>query len=161
MKSAAKIVLIAAALGLCLGATAHAQTLKKYVMPDGRVVYSDQPVPGGKLMGEIAPPPPVDPAARAKAEETARRDREAAKSSGARIEERGAQQKTVEQLQANLDAAKRNLEQGVEPLPGERTGTAGGASRLNDDYWARQEANKKKVEAAQRALDDALAQQRR
>ena len=160
MKSAAKIVLIAAALGLCLGATAYAQTLKKYVMPDGRVVYSDQPVPGGKLVGEIAPPPPVDPAARAKAEEAARRDRDAAKSSNAGIEQRSAQQKTVQQLQAELDAAKRNLEQGVEPLPGERTGTAGGASRLNDEYWARQQANKKIVEAAQRALDEALAQRR-
>jgi len=160
MKTAAKFISIAAILGLCIGATAYAQALQKYVMPDGRVVYSDKPVPGGKLVGEIAPPPPVDPAARAKAEEAARRDREAAKASSTRVEERRAQRKTVQQLQAELDEAKRNLEQGVEPLPGERTGTAGGASRLNDAYWARQQANKKKVEAAQRALDEALAQRR-
>ncbi len=165
MKRAAKIVSIAAAVGFCLSATATAQTLNKYVMPDGRVVYSDRPVPGGKLVREVAPPTPVDPAARSKAEEAAQRDREAVSASRERIDERNAQRdaqrKTVQQLRAELEEAKRNLEQGVEPLPGEHSGNVGGGSRLNQAYWSRQEANKNKVEAAQRALDQALAQQRR
>ena len=42
---------------------------------------------------------------------------------------------------------------GKEPLPGERVGTAGGASRLNDAYYARQKKLDEAVQNAQRNLD--------
>ena len=61
-----------------------------------------------------------------------------------------------------LEDAKRKQEDGVAPLPGERTGNADGTSRLNETYQARQkllakgvanaEANFKKAQADQAAL---------
>ena len=39
-------------------APAAAQTVYRYVTPDGRTIFSDQPVPGAKLQGTVAPPAP-------------------------------------------------------------------------------------------------------
>src|SRR5262249_26558870 len=44
---------------------------------------------------------------------------------------------------------------GQEPLPGERLGTAGGASRLTDEYWQRQKGLDEAVEKARRELEGA------
>ena len=52
------------------------------------------------------------------------------------------------------------LAKGEEPLPGERTGTAGGSSRLNEAYWQRQQKLKDDVERARVGLEKARAQQR-
>jgi len=50
-------------VALALATPAAAQMAYRYVFPDGRVVYSDQPVPGAQLQSAIAPPPPsADPA---------------------------------------------------------------------------------------------------
>ena len=46
---------------------------------------------------------------------------------------------------------------GVEPLPGERTGTAGGGSRLNEAYNERQQQLAAAVERARRDLEQARA----
>ena len=45
------------------------------------------------------------------------------------------QKRQAEEAVRKAEAALAN---GKEPLPGERIGTAGGASRLNDAYWERQ-----------------------
>jgi hypothetical protein len=63
----------------------------------------------------------------------------------------------VEAATQALAQARAQLETGKEPLPGERTGTAGGGSRLNDSYWARQAANEQAVAQAQARLDAATA----
>ena len=60
-----------------------------------------------------------------------------------------------------LAQARTQLETGKEPLPGERTGTAGGGSRLNDSYWARQASNEQAVARAQSRLDAAVAARNR
>jgi hypothetical protein len=44
---------------------------------------------------------------------------------------------------------------GKEPLPGERVGTAGGASRLSEAYFDRQRKLEADVEKARRELDKA------
>jgi len=50
-------------VALALATPAAAQMAYRYVFPDGRVVYSDQPVPGAQAQSAIAPPPPsADPA---------------------------------------------------------------------------------------------------
>jgi len=50
-------------IALALATPAGAQMAYRYVFPDGRVVYSDQPVPGAQAERAIAPPPPsADPA---------------------------------------------------------------------------------------------------
>jgi len=137
---------------------AAAQAVKKYVTPEGRVIYSDQPVPGAREAGEVAPPRPVSPEEREAARRTAERDASALQ----RFERKGGdaggpQQAQVQDLEANLERARKQLADGKDPLPGERTGTAGGGSRLNDQYWARQKANEAAVAKAQKALDDARA----
>jgi hypothetical protein len=138
-------------------APAAAQTVYRYVTPDGRTIFSDQPVPGAKLQGTVTPPvqspgagpvegrkpPAPDPAA----DNRAQRLRAATEE--------------VEAATQALAQARARLETGKEPLPGERTGTAGGGSRLNDEYWARQAANEQAVARAQSRLDAAVAARNR
>ena len=56
-----------------------------------------------------------------------------------------------------LDRALAARERGVEPLPGERTGTTAGQSRLGDAYWQRQKQLGEDVERARQRLDAAIA----
>jgi len=150
-------MLIAAALSVGVGAAAQAQGLQKYITPDGRTIYSDKPVPGAKLVGEVKPPPPVDPAARAAAEKAARQDAKDVKGVGNRLKSDDARRESIAAAEADLEKAQRKLKEGEEPRPGERTGIAGGGSRLNENYWARQKANKDAVAKAQKNLDAARA----
>lgn len=144
------LVLLAALAG-----TAFAQKAFRYVYPDGRVIYSDKPVPGARLEGEIAaPPPPTAPG-------SAPTDGSAAPRQGA--EDPARQRRLAEadrEMRAAEDAlaqARLQLTAGLEPLPGERTGTASGGSRLNEAYDARQRQNEKAVADAQVRLDRAIA----
>jgi hypothetical protein len=129
-----------------------AQALKKYVTPDGNIVYSDKPVPGAKLVGEVQAPPPPDRAAL-----EAARQREAAKSAEAnrltekRLQEQVKERQTAEEAGAKLKRAQDALEQGRVPKPGERIGTAGGGTRFTDEYLARQRENE---DAAKRAAEE-------
>jgi hypothetical protein len=138
---------LAAAIGACAG-FAHAQQVFKYVLPNGQVVYSDKPVPGGRLVDEIAPPPPsagvppprpeVQPAQPtqrdALRERLSDRDREFQRATA-----------NLDDARARLAQAERDLVAGKEPLPGERTGNVGGGSRLNEMYWQRQANNEAAV----------------
>lgn len=55
----------------------------------------------------------------------------------------------------NLQEAQARQKAGVEPLPGERLGIAGGGTRLGPDYFARQEQLEKEVQEARERLDEA------
>lgn len=147
------------AVAICLGASgsATAQAVKKYVTPDGKVVYSDTPIEGAKEVGAIEPPPKVGPSSRPRADEAARRDAEKVNALDKRLDARAAQRAQVEAAEARLEQAQRTLKEGKEPQPGERQGTAGGQSRLTAAYFERQQANKKAVEEAQKALAAARA----
>ncbi|MCZ7563555.1 MAG: DUF4124 domain-containing protein [Burkholderiales bacterium] len=146
---------IAAACALGTGPVL-AQKVQKYRTPDGKIVYSDTPVPGARLVDEIAPPPPPDPkaveAARAAAQ---KRSEQADRAAGQRLERRAGAQSEAEAAATALEQAKRRLEAGREPLPGERLGTVSGKSRLTDEYFARQRANEAAVAEAQARLDKA------
>ena len=54
-----------------------------------------------------------------------------------------------------LQEAEQRQQAGVEPLPGERLGIAGGGSRLGPEYSVRQEKLEKAVEKARARLDEA------
>jgi len=151
MHRRSRIALVALVLSV-MAAPATAQNMRKYVTPDGKTVYSDRPVPGARLVDEIAAPPPVDPKAAAAAEARARDNAAKANASAARRAESGKGAQQQEDAAAALARARANLEKGKEPLPGERTGTASGGSRLNDAYWARQRANEKAVQDAEARL---------
>jgi hypothetical protein len=138
------------------GGAVDAQRIGRYVFPDGRVVFSDRPVPGAKLVDEIAPPPPPaaqpsGPSQEGKAAEPGDRpgvDR------AARLREADAE---VRAATEGLERARAQLQAGIEPLPGERTGTATGGSRLNEAYEARQAENQRAVADAEERLKRAVA----
>ena len=58
-------------------------------------------------------------------------------------------------LERELAAAKRQLETGREPLPGERRGLAGGGSRLTPEYEARIAAMEREVAQSEARLKKA------
>jgi len=134
---------------LLLSFTAHAQGFYYHsIMPDGRSVIGDQPAPGAKQVrkvpltrGNASAPLSTPPPPHAAPPEQASENPETA----------------IRQAQEQLEAAKTALESGREPLPGERSGTAGGASRLNDAYAARIKLLENEVTTAQKRLDDAYA----
>ena len=146
------VLALAALIGLALSPPLAAQSLYKSTMPDGRVRYGDAPVPGAAKVEEIqADTPKGEPG------DTAARERQALKDlEKERLQREGAQEKVraAEQRLRDAQAARDN---GKEPLPSERIGTAGGASRLNDAYFQRQRMLEEAVGKAQREVDEARA----
>ena len=143
--------LAAVVAGIAFAMPAVAQPVYKSTMPDGRVIYGPQPQPGAKKVDTVNAPPAstgataVTPAEKATAEKSAKA-RAAAQASGAN---------DVATAREALAAAKAAQATGVEPLPGERQGTAGGGSRLTEDYFERQRKLEANVEAAKRRLQEA------
>jgi len=135
---------------------ALAQPVYKYQLPDGRIVYSSEAVPNGKLIGTVRPAPapqPVDADKQAKM----KRDREAAAQAGKRRADRleAANAEVIAATQA-LEEAKARQAAGVEPEEGERSGTVRpGLSRPNSAYLERQTQLQEDVDAAQKRLDEA------
>ena len=116
----------------------------KVQMPDGSVLYSDSVPSGGKVLEEreakstprvnvVPSQPPGRPTAAAtrpsNAPDPIMRPSAAAKAAQAAD--------NIPALERELAVAKRKLELGREPLPGERRGLAGGGSRLTPEYEAR------------------------
>jgi hypothetical protein len=148
----ASLALLAAIAG-----TAVAQKAYRYVYPDGRVIYSDKPVPGAKLQGELAaPPPPTSPPA-APGEATAAQRPAGEDPAAARVRRLAEADEEVRAAESALNQARLRQAAGREPTEGERTGTATGGSRLNEAYDARQRENEKAVADAQARLDRAVA----
>lgn len=145
MRAALPLVLLAAVLPVA------AQTMYRSTMPDGRVVLSDRPMPGARKVQEIEPPrgnvaPGQLPGVPSPAGPAARPDlREA----------RAAAEAELREAQRAFDAAREAKDKGIEPLPGERLGLAGGGSRLSDEYWRRQKALEDAVAAAEARLQAA------
>ena len=155
MKTIPLLVLAASA---SLAAPAVAQAIYKSVQPDGRVVYSDRPAPGASKVERIDPAQATlsiipNPRAREEKRDSAEVDQRLLERQIA-LDRADAEVKAatlaIERAQARLDA-------GLEPLPGERTGNAGGASRLNDVYQGRLAALQQQLDAAQQRLDAAYA----
>lgn len=143
----------------------------RQVMPDGRVIYSDKPVKGAKIVETIT----VEPAGKRNVVDvdTNRKpaaeprpvpvpvDRVAAIPAAGKTRTLKDAQSDVIRAEMALEDARRRQQSGVEPLPGERTGNVNGTSRLNRDYWARQEALAQDVQEAQEQLRKAEAERNR
>lgn len=157
MTKAERFASIAASLLLLTTAIAEAQVAKKYVTPDGKIIYSDVPVPGAREVGEVAAPRPLDPQGSDSPGETTPRDTQRAREAEKRANEDAAREERIREAEAQLEIARDELANGKEPLPGERVGTAGGNSRLTDAYFERQEANQRAVTQAQEELEEARA----
>jgi len=130
---------------------ASAQTVYKSTMPDGKVVYGETPAPGASRVDKMEPPPAKTGVTGLTPEEKSRADKLA--------RERAASNAAAAKSQNRLDDARKALQQaeaardaGKEPLPGERTGIAGGGSRLTEAYFARQKSLEQAVVAARKRL---------
>jgi hypothetical protein len=149
---------------LAVAATpALAQMAYKSIMPDGRVIYGDKPEPGARKVEQISVAAPRTspgaPAGESSGEEGSARDEARRKqqdeASRARSAEREQRQQRVREAEQALKLAEDAKRAGEEPLPGERLGTAGGGSRLSDEYFQRQKQLEQRVEEARRELDEA------
>lgn len=126
-----------------------AQTVYKSTMPDGRVIYSTEPVRGAKRVETLKPPAEstgVNPVGPADAQKLEQQERQRSKREG--------RQDELQQAEKALRDAEAAQAAGKEPLPGERSGTAGGGSRLSDEYWSRQKSLEAAVTEARKRLDE-------
>jgi hypothetical protein len=155
MKRPALVVIALVAMAAC-ASPAGAQTIYKYLRADGRVIYSDKPVPGATLQEEFEPPPPPDPAAVARAlkdNEAGTKALERAAALRARLLDQAWEE--LKLWSRRLEEARSNLEAGREPREGERTGTFGGRARMNDSYWKRQWENESALREAEARIRQA------
>lgn len=129
-----KNILLVAALALA-AADALAQTIYTSVSVDGHKTFSDRRDTTPDTAAEAAPngalPTPAGTMAGGS---------------------RGATAVNINEAQRRLAQAQRNRRQGMDPLPGERSG-AGDAGALSHRYWKRQEALRLDVERAQQRLN--------
>ena len=132
----------------------------KVQMPDGSVLYSDTVPSGGKVLEEREAKStprvntlPSQPAARAGVSPNLVRPI-------APVNKGAAPPANIETLERELAVAKRKLELGREPLPGERRGLAGGGSRLTPEYEARIAAMEREVQATEAKLKSAYDSRR-
>lgn len=148
-----RLLTLACLIGL--PALVAAATIYKVQMPDGSIMFTDTVPAGGKILEEretkakprAAPPTPRPvPAEGAPARIIAPplSPREADKLDTAVNE--------VAEAERSLAVARRKLELGREPLPGERLGLAGGGSRLSPEYEARQRGLEAEVASAEMRL---------
>jgi len=149
------ILVVAAALAAAGLPPALAQSIYKYVSPDGRVTYSQS----ARLVEELAPAPQVGPATLdADRARRAARDKALNDAADRRIASLDEASNELNVWTARLRDAQAQLAAGREPLPGERTGVVfQGRSRLNEAYWARQAANEAAVAEAEAHVQHARA----
>lgn len=146
-------VMLVAAL-LPMGASAD---LYRWVGPEGRVSYGDRPPPGG-VPAEARPDLQVEEAASPVSSQPPADAPEGMRERNrARLAALATAHTGIRDATAALRAAEERRERGVEPLPGERLGMAGGGSRLAPAYFERQAKLEEDVRRAQEQLDAALA----
>ncbi len=126
-------------------------TIYKSVMPDGRVVYSEQPQSGArtteKSMVNINDTG-MKPISREAVEGASQRALQRSRA----LDEASESVRTAE---TELRAAEREREAGREPLPGERLGIAGSGTRLLEEYFQRQQMLEDRVDNARKQLESA------
>jgi hypothetical protein len=119
-------------------------TIYKVRMPDGSILFTDSPPAGAKILEERASTSPPRQSGQAAPPRTADRPSQpaaapvagAGRSAGTDGEPRtlDAAMAEITDAERALAVARRKLEAGREPLPGERLGTANGRSRLSPEY---------------------------
>jgi len=141
-------------LAIALPAPVAAE-IYRWTDANGRVHYGDRrAAPAGQLEHRPDLADDFDPASPLPATKPADSVRERVRARLAVLER--AQSGIVEAERA-LARAIEQRQRGVEPLPGERLGMAGGGSRLAPAYFERQAKLEEDVRRAQAQLDAALA----
>ncbi|MDO8437760.1 MAG: DUF4124 domain-containing protein [Nitrosomonadaceae bacterium] len=145
-------LILSGALVAAPDASARA-TIYKSVMPDGRVIYGEQPQTGARTVEKSVVnvnDTGVQPISREVVEEANQR---ASRRSQALDEA----SKEVQAAEVDLRAAESEREAGSEPLPGERLGIVGPGigTRLTEEYFQRQQMLEERVENARKRLEKA------
>jgi hypothetical protein len=145
-------ILLASGLvaGMLLAQPLLGQVMYKSTLANGHVVYGDRPDPAAVKVEQITP----DTSLRGIGGATPRQSGALKEMQGARASRESADQR-VSAAEKALQEAQAAKAAGEEPLPGERTGTAGGASRLNESYYDRQRQLDQAVEKARGELEQA------
>lgn len=151
------VVRVAILAGATIGA--HAQQLYKNVMPDGRVIYTDAPIPGAAQTKALEAPPPPSPVQREAAQRRAEEEKRKRDALETRLGDRRKAfveaDERVARARENLERAQTALEQGRAPQAGETIGTAGGGVRPSEAYLNRIMQLERDVEMARTAVDEA------
>ena len=138
----------------------------KVQMPDGSVLYSDSVPSGGKVLEEreakstprvnvVPSQPGAKPTPPTPRAGTPQGSLPGYGSAARPSPNKGAAAADIPTLERELAVAKRQLETGREPLPGERRGLAGGGSRLTPEYEARIAGMERDVAAIEAKLKNA------
>jgi hypothetical protein len=141
----------------------------RQVLPDGRIVYSDKQVKGAKIDETITAEPATEgkswksdtgkpPVVPPRIEPTPIDKRPSIPDSGKARTLADANADVIK-AEMMLEDARKRQQAGAEPLPGERTGTVSGHSRLNEAYWRRQQELADDVAAAEAMLKKVMAEQ--
>ncbi len=139
---------------------AVAQQVYKHVLPDGRIIYTDQPQQAGAAKSktvELPASPSQDDKEKAqkRADENKQKRQELEQRLKARRDLLEAADRKLNEARKALADAEANLERGRESQAGDRTGNAGPSTRLNERYWERQAENERAVAEARKALEEA------
>ena len=145
-------LLLSGALVAAPDASARA-TIYKSVMPDGRVIYGEQPQTGARTVEKSVVnvnDTGVQPISREAVEGANQR---ASKRSQVLDEV----SREVQAAEVDLRVAENEREAGREPLPGERLGIVGPGigTRLTEEYFQRQQMLEERVENARKRLEKA------
>jgi hypothetical protein len=153
------------ALCLALPCIAVGQSIYKVQTSDGSILFTDTPPADSKILEERATKGSSRPAGSsataasrpAPSSRTAPSPRSASSISTAPTAALDAAAQEVAAAETSLQVARRRLDLGREPLPGERRGLAGGGSRLTEEYEARIAGLEREVADAEARLQRARA----
>jgi hypothetical protein len=129
----------------CVGA----DQVFKSTMPDGKILYGNEPVKGAKKVEKITPST-QDAGVRIS---TPQQIQELEQRQSQRQDESSRRQTEMDQLKNALKQAEEAREAGKEPHDGDFIGNARGGMRLNEDYLERQKTLEANVQEARKRLD--------
>lgn len=152
---------VLAALCATLPCLAAAQTIYKVQLPDGSILFTDAPPPESKVLEEretraqtrpVVRSTSVPPGTTATSTPATSPDGLPVATAARKPNALDAAIREMNDAERALAAARQKLEQGREPLPGERLGLKGGGSRLTPEYEARVAALERDVSSAEARL---------
>jgi len=139
---------------LCLLLTAclaTADQVFKSTMPDGSILYGNEPVKGAKKVEKMTPNT-QDSGVRIT---TPHQKQDLDQRQSVRQEESSHREGELDQLKSALKQAEEAREAGREPHEGDFVGNARGGMRLNEEYLERQKTLETNVKEARKRLEEA------
>ena len=143
---------------ICMTGAAWAQQVYKSVDDTGKVIFSDKPPANAESVTPVTiKPGPSEASVRETVERQRAISQAAGKLGGGEVatDGRSGQASGIQDAKALLAEAERQLDEARQIGPGDRKGTAGGGSRLSEQYRQRVEAAEAAVDAARQRLQQA------